>query len=217
YDLVETIIREINSITRFVFIPMLTRNDNRGDGNKLDYSRAKAGSKNKNLVRFLGTCVKENKRDIREIKKYYENYNIEIVFYREAEYFNHRERASYFEGIDGELLSGSVIVVDPDNGLEVKNSNHKHLLFREVEGLYQKMDKSSILVLFQFFPRVHRNTYLSRRSKELRENTGDLPVYIHDNDVVFFVLTKNHKLKEKLSKIILEYRDSYPELITGNQ
>ena len=129
YDLIISIIREIGSINRFIFIPLLTRNDNRKDGNKIDYTTAKAGTHNKGLIEYLEKRVNENRREVSEIKEYFKSNGIEITIYRETEYFNHKLRADYFKNIDDKVLSNSLMLLDPDNGLEIKQSNEKLFCF----------------------------------------------------------------------------------------
>ncbi len=87
----------------------------------------------------------------------FKRYGIEMtIYYGEDSYFSHRKRQSYFAGIESGLLSKSLILLDPDNGLEVKRSGEKHVLYSEVKELYERMDEDSILMVYQYFPRVSR-------------------------------------------------------------
>ena len=184
YDLISRIIQETNSINRFLFIPMLTENDNRGDGNKIDYNKAKAGTQNKDLMTYLKNCVNMGRRNITEIKRYFESKEIKVYIYNEL--FIHRNRESYFDEIRKELFLHSLIFVDPDNGLEIKQSNERHLLYHEANDLYNCMDKDSILMIYQHFPRENHTEYLRRRTDELEKLTEDSPIYISDNEIIFF-------------------------------
>ena len=213
YDLILRIIQETSSTNRFLYIPMLTENDNRGDGNKIDYNKAKAGTQNKDLMTYLKKCVNEDRKNITEIKHYFKLKGIKIYIHNEL--FIHRNRKSYFDRIIKELFSPSLIFVDPDNGLEVKRSNDKHLLYHEANDLYNRMDKDSILMIYQHFPRENHTEYLCGRTNELKELTEDLPIYISDNEIIFFLLTKNDELKSQLERIINRYKRDYPKLIIG--
>ena len=73
------------------------------------------------------------------------------------------------------------------------------------------MDKSSALMIFQFIPREKRNTYFPRISEKLKEKVGDLPIYISDNQIAFFFLTKDTSLKELLCKVITKYGKTYED------
>ena len=213
YDLILQIIQETALIHRFLFIPMLTENDNRGEGHKIDYSKAKAGTRNKELKTYLKNCVNENRRNIIEIERYFRAKGIEMYTHREL--FCHKNRESYFRErkIRREFFSHSLIFVDPDNGLEVKRSNEKHLLYREAKDLYDCMDKDSILMVYQHFPREVHKEYLRRRANELKKLTEDLPICISDNEIIFFLLTKNGELKSQLERVIDRYKIDYPNLI----
>lgn len=133
YDLITWLVQNIEGIDRFTFIPMLTADDSRGHERKTDYAEAKAGNKNEELVNLLRECVDGNRRDIREIKPYFLSRGIEAVIYGEESLFTHGKRAEYFRGIGDSLLRRSLVFLDPDNGLEVKNSNKRHLLYEELK------------------------------------------------------------------------------------
>jgi len=219
YDLIQCILEGIRMLQGFTFIPMLTENDpKKGDGNKRDFNKAKAGTNNKDLVDSLKKYNKidPNERDFTEVKKHFESRGFEIRIYEERgnKYFTNikRSRDEYFEHIPLGLLHKSLVFVDPDNGLQIKDSTEKHLLYGEVKNLYERMDKDSILMIYQQFPREDHEEYLSRRANELRELTQDLPIYISDNEITFFLLTKNDKLPSQLEHIIEGYKSAYPSL-----
>ena len=217
YDLILRIIQETGSINRFLFIPMLTENDNSKNGNEINYKNAKAGTRNKDLMTYLKKCVNKNRRNITEIEPYFKLKEIEIYIHKSPKPFSHGNRKSYFDRIRKELFSQSLIFVDPDNGLEVKRSNEKHLLYPEVKDLYNCMDEDSILMIFQYFPRYKEHLgYLRKRSNELKELTENLPIYISDNEIIFFLLTKNDELKSQLKTIINRYLRDYPYLCKGS-
>jgi hypothetical protein len=75
------------------------------------------------------------------------------------------------------------------------------------------MDESSILMIFQYIPYVKRENYFPEVSKKLKEKIGNLPIYISDNQIVFFFLTKDASIRKSLTKIINKYRGIYPNLI----
>lgn len=223
YDLITKIVEGINSIKYFTFIPMLTDNDGKSDGNKRNLENSAAGAKNKCLVDFLNkykNCDK-NLRDFRKIRQYFELKKIDIKIYEEnnnRKYFDHKGRADYFKKIDDFLLPNSLIFVDPDNGLQIEKSNKKHLLYSEVNEIYKRMDENSILMIYQHFPRArykYEKYMPDGRSNKLKE-IGDLPIYISDNEIIFFFLTKKDKIKNQLTKIIIKYQESYQSLKIGN-
>lgn len=210
YDLIYHIM-QAGLVNQFTFIPMLTRNEAKSYGAKYDRNKAKVGTQNKELMSFLDSCLRENRRNIKQLESFFARYGIKMTIYSgQDEYFSHQQRQDYFTQIGDELLTDSLIFVDPDVGLEVTRSGEKHLLFDEVQNLYQRMGQSSILMLFQHFPRQDHHQYLHRRAEELAEKiTGETPVCIDDNEIIFFFLTKNEPLEHDLTHLIEQYAESY--------
>lgn len=216
YNLIFEIIREIDSINRFTFIPMLTKNKNGIGGNETDYSNAKAGTENGELVRFLRRCVEEKRRNVTEIKEFFQSKGIEIEIYKETEYFDAANRAGYFKSVPDELLYQSLIFLDPDNGLEIKDSGEKHVLYSEVKDLFERMTGGSILMVYQHFPREEHRQYIRKRANELKEKVGNWPLYISDDQIVFFLLTKEESVRSHLYRILQKYNERHPKLYAGS-
>jgi len=210
YDLIYQIV-QAGLVKRFTFITMLTENDGTGQGGVTNRGKAKAGKQNEEVVKFLDKCIGENKRNIKQLESFFGKYGISIRIYKKDEHFISRTRQEYFKQIKDELLTKSLILVDPDIGLkdEDERLTDKYLSYSEVKSLYEHMDKSSVLMIFQFIPRVNRETYFPGISKKLREKVGNLPLYISDNQIVFFFLTKSKSLRESLSKEISKYGKCY--------
>jgi len=210
YDLIYHIMQS-GLASHFTFIPMLTSNNDKGHGAKNNRDKARAGTRNKDLMGFLDSCVRENKRDIRQLESFFAGYGIKMTIYAGKDgYFSHQQRQQYFDQIGEELLTGALIFVDPDVGLEVTNSGEQHILYNEVKSLYERMDEDSILMLFQHFPHVEHHEYLHRRAEELTERiSGDEPICVDDNKIIFFFLTKNEALEQSLTHLIQEYAESY--------
>ena len=210
YDLVMEILRA-GLVEHFTFVPMLTKPDGTNHGGKADRRHARAGTRNKELANFLDECINSGQKDIKPMVGFFQRYGIKMtIYYGKDGYFSHRKRQSYFAGIENELLSKSLILVDPDNGLEVKSSGEKHLLYSEVKALYERMDKASTLMVYQYFPRASRPDYLNSRMQELKDKvSGDYPVCAYDNKIAFFFLTKNESLEHELIHVIGDYSKRY--------
>lgn len=209
YDLVLHLIENVNFLEHFTFIPMLTENDGRTDGNRRDYSKAKAGVNNEALKEYL----KEKPRSVKEIKGFFVSRGIPITIYKEDGYFTHGNRHDYFNGIDQKLLLNSLVFVDPDNGLEVKNPSEKHILYREAKMIFERMDKNSVLMIYQHFPRQKHGQYFEDKRNEIKDKIGVLPLAISDNEIIFFLLAKNERLKKEIEREIECYKKKYPELM----
>ena len=210
YDLIMRIM-QTGLVNHFTFIPMLTEPDGTGHGGKTDRSIARAGTENKELVSFLDEYVAGGERNIEQLASFFAKHNIKMTtYYGEDRYFSHRHRRKYFEQIGRELLSNSLVSVDPDTGLEVKRPTEEHILFDEVRDLYERMDTSSILMIYQYFPRQPRVQYLNMRMEELKKKVaGDYPVCIDDNEIMFFFLTKDESLEHSLTHVIKDYAECY--------
>ncbi|HEX73565.1 MAG TPA: hypothetical protein G4N93_00210 [Dehalococcoidia bacterium] len=221
YDLILRVIEETRSLTHFTFIPMLTENNGKGHGEDDDRKKAKAGTNNTELVKFLDECRRTGKRDIKQLKSFLKKRIPKMrIYYGKDNYFSHEQREKYFEQIADELLPKSLVFVDPDTGLQIKSSSKEHILYSEVKTLYEHMDKHSILMIFQYFPHEAHGEYLHKRVKELKGKIiRDLPIYIDhidDDEIIFFFLTKDKSIRESLSKLINGYRETYSELRVGN-
>jgi hypothetical protein len=212
YDLIWQVLHA-GLVNHFTFVPMLTPDDDKKHGEKWNRDKAKAGTENKELMSFLDGCVKEGKRDIKQLERFFSRYGIKMTIYSgRDEYFSHQNRQEYFAQIGDKLLSNSLVFIDPDIGMEVRSPGQEHLLYSEVRSLYERMDESSILMLFQHFPRRPRQEYLNMRAEELKEKvSGDYPICIDDNEVIFFFLTKDGTLEHALIHIVGEYAERYSE------
>jgi len=210
YDLV-LMIMQAGLAEHFTFVPMFTEPDGTNHGGKADRRYARAGTENKELVNFLDECINEEQKDIEQMVGFFQRYAIKMtIYYGKDGYFSHRERQSYFSGIESRLLAKSLILVDPDNGLEVKGSGEKHVLYSEVRELYERMDEDSTLMVYQYFPRVSRQQYLNSRRQELKEKvSGDYPLCIYDSEIAFFFLTKKGSLEHSLSHLLGDYAKRY--------
>ena len=214
YDLALHLLGSIKRLDRFLFIPMLTPDDDRSDGGKTAYQRARAGTRNRELVEFLRSRVEQGRRDVLEITGYFTSRGVEMHMHGDGKaFFTQRGRAEYFGSIDQRALRSSLILLDPDIGLEVRDADEKHLMYSEVKQLCRRMGYNSLMMIFQYLPRENRPTYLYRRVMELKQLTGDQPEYISDNEIIFFFICKNPSLKEELVAALREYVRLYPDLL----
>lgn len=190
YDLVLTLAEKLDSTKAFTFIPMLTRNDDSGDGGLINYD----GGRRRDLEKFLKRCIRDMYRDILNLRFFMASQDIEYRPYRDAEYFRHEDREEYFDSIDPEMLKGSVVLIDPDNGLEVKSmrkrNGHKYLRYGELRRIYDGIDDDSLVLVYQHIPRVKREKYFSAIAQRIRETTGAYPLCLSDSRIVFFILAK---------------------------
>jgi hypothetical protein len=222
YDLILDIMRRNRGLRleKFTFIPMLTKNDHRTDGNKRGVEerkrRYRPGSRNDELVHFLGRSdgIAPGERDFTEILGFFNDKHFRTSIYGTG-YFSHRLRDEYFSLIPGHMLKSALVLVDPDNGLEVKHSSEKHLLYSEVNSLLARMSNYSVLMIYQHFPRQNHDRYLEWRTRELFEKTQISPVYITDDEIIFFFMVKDRVERTKMIEMVYRYTDLYKKCRAG--
>jgi hypothetical protein len=202
-------------LRRFTFIPMLTEDDGTSHGSQTDYENAKAGVNNKALMEYLRTRVDAGIRDIREtagifdLPKYKE---CSILAYMEP--FQDEARFQYFQGIPEDSLRKAVILLDPDIGLWVRTSRlegDKYVRYDEARAVFDAMDPRSVLIIFQYIPPTSRVTFFNDTSMKLKEwVTHGRPLYwLSDNQVAFFVMTKDNTTYKDVRETLRDYADWY--------
>lgn len=190
---------------------MLTQDDGSGDGGLINYD----GSSRRDLDDFLKNCIRKSNRNIKNLYSFMSNYkNMEYHPYKDDEYFSHAGRKQYFDCVDSSILNRAVILIDPDNGFEVKSmrsgNGHKYLRYSELSILYDRMDSESLIMVYQhipmFLPRIKREDYFAKIGKKIcRCMTAREPLCLSDNRVAFFIMAKTDDLLNKTWKVINDY------------
>jgi hypothetical protein len=220
FDLVRHIMKSFPDLDSFTFIPMLTDRDEkttRKKSAKTDLKKAvmagKAGSQNRDLMEDMGKLqeIEDDMDYFAGVRSYFRKENI-FVDILHKDRFSHEHRENYFKKMFEKFPEQSLIFLDPDTGLEVKNPTQRHLLFDELSMIADRMDTRSILMVYQHFPRESHEGYVIDRCAKIAEVTGMKPVSITDNEIVFFLLAKNPKLREKLQDNVAKYANTYPVL-----
>ncbi|MCZ7392505.1 MAG: hypothetical protein ABOK23_01705 [Candidatus Methanoperedens sp.] len=211
FDLIKEIIQGINTIERFTYIPMLTRYDSEYEthGNQRNLEKA-IGNLNTEFVAVLKKYEFEPiiERNFDRIKEYFKKLGNDVKFYKENETFTDDARVQYFKNIPHDLLSKSLVFVDPDTGLQSKSPSEKHILYWEVSYLYDQMDDDSLLMIYQH----SKHRPFSQVKRKLETNITNSSIYISDKSIALFFLAKNGISKEDLRGILKEYTKKYPDL-----
>lgn len=217
YDLITEIMLGMPVLDKITFIPMLTPNDTRTDGDERDTRKAEAGFKNDDLVQFLRKThlLKKEDRDFRIIEEYFAEKQIKNKIYagHGKKFFSHKDRKSYFNSIGHDLLSNSFVFLDPDNGFEIKKSTERHVLYSEIEELFKRTNQSKIVIMvIQFFPREKHDVYIQGRLSKF-SNINYRYAWIADSNTVFFLLTKHNKYLADIKNILKTYQMKYKKTI----
>jgi hypothetical protein len=220
FDLVRHIMKYLPDLSGFTYVPMMTETGNKGGqkkNTKKDLGRAyasgKAGTQNRDLSTLLEQLqeIESALEYVTGISSYFEHERIATEIFHKTR-FTHENREHYFQNLLVHFPARSLVFFDPDTGLKERSPGDKYLLFSEVKTIHETMDTGSILMIYQHFPRVKRGAYIRNRCSQLATLTGSIPVAITDNEIIFFLITKNPKLKERMKNCIGSYADSYPDL-----
>jgi len=215
YDLVLTLVEGIGGGRSFTFIPMLTAADGSRDGGSNRYD----GSRRPNLYNFLQRCIAADAdchdRGARRITQLRTFFLQENVLYRPyldddripRNVFAHATRAEYFGGIGQGMLDNAVILLDPDNGMQVASmhlgNGHKYVTYEEIRILFGRMSTDSLLLVYQHFPRVDRRRYIEERCAELIVKSGaEHVIVIWNCRIAFFIVAKDVVVIEESHRII---------------
>lgn len=195
---------------------MLTPNDRSPDGKFITYlgQHEKWRKFDSEIYEKLRDAV--NVQGIRDVKW---ADKIELIpfarYYNEELKDNRVERAHYFERFWNLAEGADLIFFDPDNGIEVKSKPYgqkhssKYLYWKELE---QAFSNGHSVLVYQHFPFIKRDVFISQMSEQIRNRTGARTIYsFRTAHVVFFLLPSAPHVadfEERISRI--------PE-IWGNQ
>jgi len=211
YDLAIFLAEQLSGIKRFTFIPMLTANDRGGDGGLTKYRR---GAGRPDLYKFLKDKLKKRQRKVSHLQEYFSSNNLQFRYCPHGDSldkeFTNKDREAYFRSIPNRNLKKAVILLDPDNGLEVKSATtrtwHKYIKIEEVNDLYHRMDESSILTLYQHLPHAHRRTFLYGTHGKLQELLKcPLPYSVSDGMIAFILIAKDKRQQKELREALADY------------
>lgn len=213
YDLLTTFYKELK-LDGITFIPMLTENDGTTEGSKRNYEKAMAGTKNFELINFLKLYGEIDKRNINELQIYFEAMGIQFKLFPNK-IFSHKQREDYFSEIRQSTYHNQILFFDPDNGLEVKRNNHKHILFSDIQSCLDIIDDNSIISIIQFRHRVSWEVTLENKLNALIKHISPNNVtFIANNNIAFFILAKSKKRLEDIQACLIKYQTLYPSLKT---
>lgn len=194
YDLLLDLVKGHGS-GRLTFVPMLTPNDDSGEG---QLTQADSRGRRKVLYDFLKACLDNGQRDIRKLRELIPKFDVEFMPFRDAAWFTHEHRTSYFEAVPQDHLQQSVIFLDPDIGLETGTPGYmrrmgaeKYLLYADVTELWRRASTESVLVVYQHLQKDagKRAGDVERRIVDLGKILGTTVRAVQWNDLAFLVVT----------------------------
>jgi hypothetical protein len=168
---------------------MLTPDDGRTDGRFISY--LERPEKWRHFDQELFDALRgERERRVENVEKG------EILpncrYYRPILPDDRQGRADYFERFWQAADGCELLFFDPDNGMEVKSvpygrkNSSKYLYWHE---LVHATARGHSVLVYQHFPRVQRESYISQMAEQMRERTGGGAVYAFQTArVAFFLL-----------------------------
>lgn len=178
---------------------MLTANDNRNDGNILDYLSQPKNWEHHDPLLFenLHSIIhKHRQRNVALIQSL--NIIPSATFASCPLPDNAALRNDIVLSALGSFAGHELVFFDPDNGLEVsskplgcKDSN-KYLYFSEVTQTFRR---GHSLLIYQHFPRIQRDEYIALRTNQLRKATGAQTIFSFSTGFVcFFLVSQKEKI-----------------------
>jgi hypothetical protein len=205
FDVAQQIMQS-NLVKHFSYIPVLTSNDTGNAEDNICREEALGGAQNAALLDFLNKAIINDERDIRQLEKFFQDNGLKINIYRTDTLFTHEGRKEYLQNIGAELLTKSLVLVDPDFGVTTEDVQEDSLTLGEIKDLYDRMDMESILMFIQHFSLEYHDEFTDLMCREIREYvTGRQPISIDDNTIMLFFLTKNRFIEGLLVNLMKDY------------
>lgn len=172
---------------------MLTEDDDRVDGGKLDYLLKPdtwRGYDEELFDALREAVVVKHDRSVRVAKE--KDIIPGAIYYENLLTDDKIERAEYFAQFIQEAHGMDLYFFDPDNGMEVpavpvgrKNSS-KYLYWQELKGIHEK---GASVLIYQHFPREKRDAFIARMVAEFQKRTAfEEIISFRTPHVVFFLL-----------------------------
>ena len=191
---------------------MLTNHRIDGEGNKAP--RYEEG-KSCDLLSYIGKC---NNKDLGHwehwLKPHVSNYRtlhpVNEVF------FNDNNRHNYWELCERPIKEkNALIFIDPDTGLETgkpsylrKMGREKYILNYELDLICEKVDESSILMIYQHLPKdknIHQESVLKKINQVISSTNCQYVMAYREDDLAFIFVMKNRLIYSTLNRLLTKY------------
>jgi len=211
FDLVDQVLRS-GLVDRFVYVPMFTPDDPAVEAAHICRHESTGGGGNQALVDFLDYCVVTEKRQVGQLENFFKPAGLPALVYAPEQILTAENRKQYFEGVEKLVEKRSLILIDPDVGLEEDSNDPGHLMYSEIRNIYNLMDEESIMMFTQRFPYDMYTEYLSMRTAEIKNQIPfSQPVSLDDLDSIIFFLPRNTDTLYSLVRVLKEYTEKYAQ------
>ena len=186
-----------NSALQAMLCWMLTPDDDRGDGGKLQYLCEPGRWRHHDPQLFDAlqgsTLARTDRRSISLIEE--SDLLPRTTFFSEILVDDALARRAYFDRLWRKAAGADLVFFDPDNGMEVESvklgrkGSSKYLYWREARDTYRR---GHSLVLFQHFPRVKRDNFVQLLADRAIQETGAPKVVaLRSINAVFFLVPQS--------------------------
>ena len=194
---------------------MLTANDGGTDGRFTDFldSPERWRKYDPELFDMLSEIVIDRKK--RDVKEADRVGLIDRVSYY-SPVLTDDNRSDYFAQFRKTVIPSHLVFFDPDNGFEVgsvpkgKRGSRKYLYWDEVSLFFST---GSSLLIYQHFPRIERQKFLTLKANQIFAATKPRLVYAFETTrVAFFLITQEHHLKsfrDSIRKVTETWREEF--------
>lgn len=196
YDLITHVLQNTGQ-KHYVFVPMLTSHRVDAQGRKAPkYMEGKSAS----LLAFIRECDSKNLHHWETwlgpyVQRYLTVRPVGKMFFRDS------GRAAYWRLFSALIeTSDALVFVDPDTGLETgtcaylkKMGREKYLLNSEVENLYKRLDRSSLLMIYQHLPnnkKIHQSSVDNKIAQIRLATAGTMACAYREDDLAFLFMAK---------------------------
>jgi hypothetical protein len=211
FDLVSQVLAS-GLVEQLVYVPMLTPDDPALEAEHICRHESTGGGGNTELINFLDFCVVNEKRQVNQLEDYFKTAGRRAKVYAPDQIMTRENRRAYFQGLSKELSAKSLILLDPDSGLEDDDNDPAHLMYSEIRDIYNVIDTDSILMFTQRFPYDMYKEYLAMRTTEIKNQIPfSQPVSLDDLDTIIFFLPRTSQTLYRLVQVLKDYTQKYAQ------
>jgi hypothetical protein len=190
---------------------LLTPNDSTREGRHVGYQQGKHLA---SIFHFLKWQLAMESRNVACLPSLFTGLKIEYRQYDRP--FQQECREDYFAGIPDAWLRRSVVVLDPDIGLEQdraysRKAPTKYVWFDEAAGLYRR-SRETVLLFYQHLARDRRKQHglLHEKARLMSQKTGSPVLTLAASDVAFLVVEKGQPVaREAVAEYGKRHRLAY--------
>ncbi len=209
WDLLLTIMERVPDLVQLTYVPMLTPDDRGGDARHMA-----VGDRHTELFEFFDECLKQDRRNIKQLRTFFQGQRYEYTPFRDSCYFKHEDRTTYFNEIPHSALRHALVFLDPDTGLEPRSlrpaKGDKYVCYEDLPGIFSRMAGSSVLVVYQHRAQGKKwEEIVPDKYRRIAEALGTKEcMCVSDSEVAFFAVANCAGTSKLMRSVLEEYAES---------